>query len=111
MICLPSRMYSTAGESTTADATIGNMLECAEKLMSMGPILVRFRANRGGFAALARFRKCVTDPSNPYAGFQGVPIHESDDYADPSKPARVVAVLRDPRTGLESEKLVYGEVA
>ena len=106
MIRFSSEMWTATNESTTTGATVKNLLICAEKLMSMGPVLVRFRANRGGFAALRRFSK-----NKPNGAFQGVPVHESDDYGNPSKPARIVAVMRDPRTGIETEKLVYGAVA
>lgn len=91
-------------QNTTADATIENIVLCAAKLARMGPVVVRFTCNRGGFAIL-RFL-CTTDPSNR---FDGVPLVESDDYDDPFNPARIVAVIRDPNTGTETEKIVYGE--
>ena len=104
-------MWTATNGSSTADATFDGIREAAEKLASMGPVLVRFEANHRGFIALRGFRKLVASPSNPNAGFQGVPLHESADYTDLSKPARVVAVLRDPNTGYEVKRLVYGASA
>lgn len=107
MITWSTAMWTATNDSTTAGATIESLRMWADGLASMGPILVRFHANRGGFAVLRRYAlNRITDHA-----FQGVPIDESDDYDNPNKPARIVAVMRDPRTGMESEKFVYGDAA
>lgn len=107
MIRLAIEHWTAANESTTADATMEDILVCAEKLASIGPFLVRFVANRGGFAVLRGFRKT----SNSLSPFDGVLIFESDDYHETNTPARIVAVFRDSLTGTETEKVVYGAVA
>lgn len=111
MIRYSPEMWTATNESTTADATIESIRECALMLDSMGPVLVRFVANRGGFAVLHCHCKQTIDSSNPFGRWHGVPLVESDDYHDPGHPPRIVAVLRDSLTGTEMEQLVYGAAA